>query len=60
MNRDVIRTLGMGKSIDTLELGKCPFCGERVKMKEFRDEVSVREFKLNGLCQGCQDEMFEM
>ena len=39
--------------------GKCPFCGKVIDPeKEFRDELSKREFKISGLCQKCQDEVF--
>jgi hypothetical protein len=26
---------------------------------EFRDELSVKEFKISGMCQSCQDEVFD-
>lgn len=31
-------------------------CGKKVT--GFRDELSAREYKISGLCQKCQDEMF--
>lgn len=39
--------------------GKCPFCEKAVKADEFRDELSRKEFKISGLCQSCQDEIFK-
>lgn len=36
--------------------GYCPLCGEAVA--ELRDALSVREFKISGLCQRCQDSTF--
>lgn len=35
-----------------------PFgCGSAIH-GEFRDEVSMREFEISGLCQSCQDAVF--
>jgi len=39
-------------------LGLCPFCGEMVDLEGFRDRRSLREFRISGLCQKCQDEFF--
>lgn len=36
----------------------CPFCGREVNVDEFKDELSVKEFIISGLCQRCQDEVF--
>lgn len=36
---------------------KCLYCGK--KIKEFRDELSIKEYNITGMCQKCQDEMFE-
>ncbi len=37
---------------------RCPLCAEKVDEKEFRNEVFIREFKISGLCQGCQEIVF--
>ena len=34
----------------------CPFCGEEIK--GFNDPRSLREYKISGLCQECQDKTF--
>lgn len=40
--------------------GVCPFCGKKVNSKEeFKDEVSWREYTISGLCQECQNEVFQ-
>lgn len=31
-------------------------CGKMVG--EFRDEISMKEYRISGLCQNCQDEIF--
>jgi len=35
----------------------CSACGKEVK--GFKDRISSKEFKITGLCQDCQDEVFE-
>lgn len=40
--------------------GKCPFCGKKVNPEtEFKDQLSLKEFHISGLCQKCQDEFFQ-
>ena len=39
--------------------GKCPFCGEKIKMDNFKDELSRKEFEISGMCQKCQDNIFD-
>lgn len=40
--------------------GKCPICNKEIDVKkEFRDIVSVREYFISGLCQECQDKVFD-
>jgi len=36
--------------------GKCPFCSK--KITNFRNEISLKEYQISGLCQKCQDEVF--
>ena len=36
----------------------CVSCGAEVAEEGFRDEVSLREFHISGLCQVCQDKVF--
>ena len=41
-----------------VEKGLCPFCAKEVNEKDFRDELSKKEFKISGICQKCQDKVF--
>jgi hypothetical protein len=34
--------------------GDCPFCGAKPPFA-FKDDLSVREHRITGLCQKCQD-----
>lgn len=42
-------------------LKQCPFCGKDMSNPEgmFRDKLSFKEFCISGLCQECQDKVFE-
>lgn len=47
------------EEMDRKDKGLCPFCGKEIDPeKEFKDELSKREFKISGLCQACQDKVF--
>ena len=35
------------------EKGICVFCHKKINMKDFRDELSIKEYKISGLCQKC-------
>lgn len=37
----------------------CPYCGHEVDLSSFKDDLSIKEFKISGLCQNCQDYLFE-
>ena len=39
--------------------GICPFCGREIDLNSFRDDLSLKEYKISGLCQNCQDQFFK-
>ena len=42
-----------------IDAGKCPLCGAEINgVEEFRDEASIREYGISGLCTKCQDKTF--
>jgi ssDNA-binding Zn-finger/Zn-ribbon topoisomerase 1 len=53
-----MRKAGFDKQVDLVENGKCPLCGEDINMESFKDDVSIKEFKISGICQKCQDSIF--
>ena len=59
MNKDIMRACGFGDQVKLVEEHKCPFCKKPIDMKDFKDELSIREFQISGLCQKCQDETFK-
>ena len=39
--------------------GRCVDCNEPItSTKDFKDELSIREYSISGLCQKCQDAIF--
>lgn len=59
MNKQLMRSLGFTKEVERVDKGLCPFCSEPVRIKDFRDELSKKEFRISGVCQKCQDEVFK-
>lgn len=47
------------KAIKDIEQHKCPTCGKKIKMDEFRDNQSKKEYNISGMFQACQDEVFK-
>lgn len=47
------------ETVEAVEKRLCPFCGESVDGNKFRDDLSVKEFMISGLCQKCQDKTFD-
>jgi hypothetical protein len=44
--------------VERIDQGRCPFCSKEINKEEFRNEISLKEFKISGLCQKCQDDFF--
>ena len=60
MNKNIMRAMGFGEEVARVESGKCPLCGKVVHPnKEFKDELSLREYEISGMCSDCQDSIFE-
>lgn len=73
MNKELMCKAGLSKEVNMVKGGLCPMCGEKVcqdlcpdpklctKLNiqlYFRDELSRKEFDISGMCQRCQDEVF--
>lgn len=49
----------MGAQVELVKAGKCPLCKTDIHPnKDFRDELSRKEYKISGMCQKCQDDFF--
>ena len=44
--------------LSRLTQGLCVKCGNQA-VGAFKDSLSVREYEISGLCQKCQDEIFD-
>jgi len=58
MNQEIMKTMGFKREIDEVNKGICPFCHKHVKIEDFRNALSKKEYGISGLCQECQDETF--
>ena len=58
MNKKLMKDLGFENEVNKVELGLCPFCNKKINIKDFKDILSINEFKISGLCQSCQDKTF--
>ncbi len=55
MERTVDRLLGVNRR-ETIEADQCTTCPG--KAKDFRDDLSRKEYTISGMCQACQDSVF--
>lgn len=58
MNKEIVRKL-FPEAVKRVEIGECPFCGKKVYLDNFRDALSLSEFRISGMCQKCQDKVFK-
>ena len=58
MNKDIMKKMGFGKAVEAVEQKKCQLCAKDIKMEEFKDKISKVEYKISGICQKCQDNIF--
>lgn len=58
MNKEIVKKF-FPEEIKKVEQGLCPTCGKKIKMEDFKDKLSVAEYKISGMCQECQDKVFE-
>lgn len=59
MNKDIMRKAGFEKEVALVESFICPTCCKDILLlNAFKDELSYREYRISGMCQQCQDEVF--
>lgn len=59
MNKDIMKKMGFAKQVTKAENGLCPICEKPILTGSFRDAISEREFQISGMCQECQDSIFD-
>lgn len=60
MNKDIMRKAGFEEEVKKVENFICPTCNAVIATDgtAFRDELSYKEYRISGMCQKCQDEIF--
>lgn len=60
MNQESLLRKLFPEAMSNRDNGCCPFCGKEINIdNEFRDELSIKEYHISGLCQACQDKVFQ-
>ena len=57
--KNILRSFGFNKEVKRVEFNLCPFCGQPVKIEDFKDALSRREYEISGMCQACQNAFFK-
>ena len=53
-----LKSVGFDKELTRVKMNLCPFCGQPIKMEDFKDALSRKEYTISGICQKCQDNFF--
>ena len=51
--------MGFGDQVDLVEKGQCPFCKKQVEPGKFKDELTLKEYRISGMCEKCQNDFFD-
>lgn len=54
----LVQTFGADRR-QTVANKRCVLCAQKVAEDSFRDEISRQEYCISGICQSCQDEIFQ-
>lgn len=57
MNKNIISKL-FPQAVEDFDNKLCPICKDKINLDDFRDVLSVEEYRISGLCQDCQDKTF--
>lgn len=42
-----------------INAGRCPLCNNKINgVDDFKDELSIREYSISGMCAACQNKTF--
>ena len=58
MNKEIMKQMGFSEEVDRVENHQCPLCESDIYIKDFKNQLSISEFKISGICQKCQDGIF--
>jgi len=54
----MLKSIGGVSHEESKTMGICVFCKAEIKMGDFRDDLSIKEFNISRMCQSCQDKVF--
>ncbi len=57
-NREIVRKV-FPEMVERVDKGLCPLCSKKVADIKFKDELSIKEYEISGMCQICQDSFFK-
>lgn len=57
INSTIISLTGIDRR-ESINNKLCGWCNSPVTMDSFKDEISLKEYRISGLCQDCQDRMW--
>jgi hypothetical protein len=43
---------------DRIIWDRCPFCQQKINLCDFRDRLSLQEYRVSGRCMACQDKLY--
>ncbi len=56
----LLTNMGFSRQVDNIKSGRCATCSNPVNgSQDFRDALSIKEYGISGMCQRCQDEVFD-
>ena len=59
VKRELLIKAGLGDMVKDAMFGICPLCRKPASIEDCKDDLSRKEFEIAGICQKCQDEVFE-
>jgi hypothetical protein len=58
MNEEIMKAVGAGSYVEAVKQKCCPLCLKPIDEKSFRDALSLKDYKITGCCQKCQDKLY--
>lgn len=58
LNKPVFKLSLFKDKADRIRQGLCPECEREIKEEEFNTELDKKEYSISGLCQTCQNLIF--
>jgi len=59
MNEKIMTAMGFGEEVKAKNDNICPICRKPIFFEDFTDALSRTEFVISGLCQRCQNNVFD-